>query len=386
MKNLITLLMALAMLISLVSCGSNSGSTDEPAVGEAAPTGESAPADETAPVDASGAYDGESFTIHMASSENENSDQNAPLVYFRDLVAEKSGGAVTVEVSWGGTEYDNSGIWEAMGTGLLDMDICLFLKHSADAPLMLFGFMPYSANAAESIEQTNYILFENETTSKIFTNYFADAGMTVLGNSADGAPSFITTFEWDTLDDLVSKCSAFGTMTTAKYLSLGLNTVAVTGGEAYDNLSRGIVDGVSMAVGTAVSNSLQEVASYCTIDGQYTSAVLLLANTDFWNGLSPEAQALVQECVDETSAFSASHVTEATEAAAHAWEEATGVAVKYLGEEEGKAFWAQTLAATAENAKANSAGQPYEEEMKTIVTEWIAYQEQYHGFDVDFEW
>jgi C4-dicarboxylate-binding protein DctP len=390
MKKLIALLLSLAMLLSLAACGGGSSSASSGEENSTAQESQAnAESEDTTPAESDGdeaAYSGESFTIYMASDGLETSDQNAPLVYFRDLVAEKSGGAVTVEVSWGGTEYDNAGIWEAVGSGLLSMDIALMLKHSADAPLMIFGFMPYSSTAQESIDQTNWLLFENEETATIIQNYLGSFGMTLLGNSSDGAPSFITTFDWDGLDDVVAKSSAFGTMTTAKYAALGLNVVQVPATDAYDNLSRGIVDGVSAALGTALTNSLQEVAPYATVDGQYTSAVLILANTDFWNGLSPEAQALVQECVDATSAFSAEHVTEATAEAAVTWEAETGNPVKFLSEEDGKAFWAQTLAATAANSEANAIGQDYEEDMKTLLTAWVAYQEEYQGIDVDWEW
>lgn len=381
MKKLIALMLALVMCLGLAACGSN-GSNDNPPASNPTPD---ASGDAEVPGGDDGAYAGESFTIYMATDSNENADQSAPLRYFRDTVAEKSGGAVKVEVAWGGTEYDNAGIWEAMSNGLLSMDICLMNKHAADIPVMSWGFMPYSTNAGEAIEQTNYLLFENEETSAIIAKYFDDVNMTILGNTCDGAPSFITTFAWDGLDDLVAKCSAFGTMNTAKYQALGLTCTSVPAPDAYDNLSRGIVDGVSAPLGTAITNSMYEVAPYATVDGQYTASVLVLANNDFWDGLSAEAQALIQACVDDTSAYSAEYVTDSTLAAAATWEEETGNAVKFLDEEDGKTFWAQTLAAIAANSAANAAGQAYEQDMMTLLNAWIEYQEEYHGIEIDWQ-
>lgn len=378
MKKLLALLLALTMVLGLCACGGTE--TSAPAESAAAEA-----AGSEAAATAESGYTGESFTIWMASDQNENSDQAAPLAKFRDLVAEKSGGKITVDVAWGGTQYDNAGIFSAMQDNLLNMDIMLMNKHTGNMPMMAWGFMPYSANAQESIDQTNYLLFENETTSKIISDYFASFNMKILGNSCDGAPSFITTFEWNGLSDLTSKCSAFGTMNTAKYQAVGLNCTAVTGPELYDNLSRGIIDGGSSALGSAITNSLYEVAPYATVDGQYTSSVLIVANTDFWNGLSEEAQALLTECINETSAFSAEYITESTQAAADTWKEKTGNDVVFMGEEDGKALWAQTLAAIATNAAANAAGQSYEADMMTILTEWVKYQEEYHGIDIAWE-
>ena len=376
MKKFLALLLALTMVLGLCACGGSETS---------APAESTAAEGSTAAAPAEGGYAGESFTIWMASDQNENSDAAAPMVYFRDLIAEKSGGKVTVDVAWGGTQYDNAGIFSGLKDNLLSMDIMLMNKQMGNLPMMNWGFMPYSATAQESIDQTNYLLFENETTSKIIADYFAASNMKILGNSADGAPSFITTFEWNGLSDLTSKCSAFGTMNTAKYAAIGLNCTAVTGPELYDNLSRGIIDGGSSAIGSAITNSLYEVAPYATVDGQYTSAVLILANTDFWAGLSAEAQALITECVEATSAYSASYITESTQAAAATWKEKTGNDVVFMGEEDGKALWAQTLTAIANNASANAAGQAYEADMNTILTEWVKYQEEYHGIDIDWE-
>lgn len=375
MKKIIALLLALVMVMGMVACGSE---VSAPAESAAAPA-------ESAAAPAEAGYAGESFTIWMASDATETSDQAAPLVKFRDLVQEKSGGKITVDVAWGGTEYDNAGIYSALKDNLLSMDIMLMNKHSANLPLMSWGFMPYSANAQESIDQTNYLLFENETTSKIIADYFAASNLKILGNSCDGAPSFVTTFAWDGLDDLTTKCSAFGTMNTAKYQAIGLNCTAVPAPECYDNLSRGIVDGVSAPLSTAITNSMYEVAPFATVDGQYTSAVLIVANTDFWAGLSAEAQALITECVAETSAFSAEHITASTQAAADTWKEKTGNDVVFMNEEDGKALWAQTLGAIATNASANAAGQAHEADMKTLLTEWVKYQEEYHGIDVAWE-
>ena len=378
MKKLIAMLLALTMVFALVACGgsndNNGGNTSNGA----------ASSQPTTSGDSTEGYTGESFTILMATDSNENADQSKPWVYFRDLVAEKSGGAVTVEISWGGTEYDNAGIYQAMTDGLLDMYFMLPNKHFGDQPMLNFGCMPYSADAAASIAQTNWLIFENEETSTIIKNALAADNMVILGNSADGAPSFITTYAWTTLDELVAGCTAFGTMNTPKYAAIGLNLTQVPAPQAYDNTSRGICNGVSMPLATALTNSMFEVAPYATVDGQYTSAVLMVANSDFWADKSDEAKALIQECVDATCEFSAQHVTESTLAAADSWKEKTGNDVVFMDEANGSALWALTLNATATNTAAQAAGQDYEADILTVLNAWVAYQEEYHGFDVEW--
>ncbi len=381
MKKLVSLLLTCALLTALCACGGGGGEQSQ------APNPPSEPVsggESQAP--AEGGYNGESFTIAMSSTYTENDDQSATMIFFKNKVEELSGGKVNVTISWGGTEYDDAGIWDALSSGLLNMDFMLLNKHTRTAPLMAWGFMPYGENSQASLDQSNWLLFENETTSKIFSDYFSGFGMKILGNTCDGSPSFITTFPWDTLDELVSKCPSFGTMNTAKYQALGLSCTSVTGGQAYENLDRGIVDGVSSSLSGALSNSLYEVAGYACVDGQITAGVLVVSNEDWWNGLSAEAQALVTEAIDASEAFCAQHVDEATLEAAQTWEEHTGNAVKFLEGQDAVDFWVGTLTAIANNSKANASGQAYEEDMKTVLTEWIAYQADYHNVAIDWTW
>lgn len=381
MKKILAMILALVMVFSLCACGGGDAS-NSPAPSQNPGTvdpGNADPAPE-------GGYNGESFTIAMASSNNGVDDQSRPMKYFQEKVAELSGGKVNVTISWGGTEYDDAGIWEAMGSGLLNMDFMLLNKQTGNAPMMSWGFMPYGASAQESMNQTNWLIFENEETAKIMSDYMGAAGMTILGNCCDGAPSFITTFPWETLDELVAKCTSFGTMNTAKYQSLGLSCTSVRGRDAYENLDRGIIDGNSSSLSSALSNSLNEVAGYACVDGQITAGVLIVANEDWWNDLSDEARAMLTQAIDETEAFCVQHVDEATAAAATAWEEKTGNKVRFLEGDDAVNFWVNTLLAIANNAKQNAAGKAYEENMKTILNTWIAYQAEYHGVTIDWAW
>lgn len=372
MKKIIAMILAFVMVFSLAACGA--GNTNEPADNNA-----------TNNENTSG-YNGESLVIQMGSSKNEGEDMVRAMKEFGVIVEELSGGKIKVQYSWGGTVYDNAGVYEALTTGILHMDFMLYNSYAAFLPLMGWGMMPYSETCQEAIDQTNYMIFENETTSAIIQKYYADKGMTILGNCVDGAPSFITTFDWNTLDELVSKSASFGTMNTAKYQSIGLNCTACTGTEAYDLLDRGIVDGNSTSIGTALTNSLYEVAPYVCVDGQKSAGVLFTANTEWWNGLSDEARACIQEAVDKTSAFSAEYIDSTLTEAADEWNKVSEGRAWFLGGDDAVTLWVNTLIATANNAKNNAVGKDYEEDMKTLLTEWIAYQSEYHGVEIDWAW
>lgn len=378
LSTLLSMITVLCLILSLAACGggakdtaTNPPATDAPAATDA-PDATDAPAGEETP--AAEGYNGESLTIKMSSTSFESEDQVAPMKFFAEKVEELSDGKITCTISWGGTEYDNAGTLDAMESGLLHMDFMLMNRHGGSMPLMMFGFMPYSPTAQDSIDQTNWILFENEETAAILEGFFNTKGMTILGNTCDGAPAFVTNFEWDTLDELVSNCSSFGTMNTAKYAGIGLSCSSVTGSEAYDSMSRGLVDGVSMPLGGAISNSMYEVATQVMVDGQYTSGVLAVANEKWYSELSDEAKAVIVQAIRETETFSAEHVGELTVAHAEAWEAETGTPVKYLAEEDAIEFWQSTLVAIADNSMKTVAGTEYESDMLTILTAWTEYQ------------
>lgn len=113
MKKLFTLLLALAVLFTLVSCGGNSST---PTTSPAAPADSSAVSETDHPAST---IDPLTFSVNTTFYETDTAGEVTQ--YFVDKVSELSGGAITVEVSWGGTLYDDTSAYDAVRSGAIQM-------------------------------------------------------------------------------------------------------------------------------------------------------------------------------------------------------------------------------------------------------------------------
>ena len=95
MKKILAMLLALVMVFALVACG-DSGAQQ---TGEPAPTG-SQPSEST-PGTTGPVYDNVKLMFSTTYNEAESSGQ--AIVYFTNYITEKSGGAITFDIKWGGT-------------------------------------------------------------------------------------------------------------------------------------------------------------------------------------------------------------------------------------------------------------------------------------------
>ena len=77
--------------------------------------------------------------------------------------------------------------------------------------------------------------------------------------------------------------------------ALGASPVSINYNELYTSLQNGIIDGEEVNYSTLASQKHYEVAKYVTEVGLYCMSGLVIANLDFWNSLSPEDQALLEE-------------------------------------------------------------------------------------------
>lgn len=279
MKKLLALLLAVVMVLALAACGSGSGS-DSSADGGVAP-----------------------LTITFNSSYNETETGGVLAKHFKDTLESISNGAITVNVSYGGTLFTPDDELDACGDGAINMMIFGHTRHTAELPVLcaIPDFAPESIQNA--IDYFNYVLADADAGAAIQAE--ADAyGIKYLSVNAGGPNYFLANFAFDNLTDLVAKSAAFGNMAPAKFEALGFNVVGVFPWDYYSAFDTGLMDASQMDGPAMYSMSLFEVAKWWMSDGTFAAGNFITVNQDWWNGLSAEQQALIQQAADETSAFS----------------------------------------------------------------------------------
>lgn len=109
---------------------------------------------------------------------------------------------------------------------------------------------------------------------------------------------------------------------------LGGSATPISWGELYTALQQGVVDGAENNPPSFHLSRHYEVCKHYSIDEHTSVPDVLMMNTTFWNGLSPQEKAWVQEAADESAQHQKQLWKEASERAM-AEVQANGVQVYY---------------------------------------------------------
>lgn len=354
MKKLIALLLALAMAFALVACGS-SGSTSN---GGADASSSNAGGETSGTVDP--------LTIKFSSTYQETETGGVIQQYFIDKLDELSGGAITVDITWGGTLFDSAGELDAVMDGVVDMISLGHMPHLDTLPYLSFpGFAPGDSQAA--LDYFNTLIFDDPETSPLIQGEAENLGIKYLNVIAGGANAFAAKYSFTDLDSLVAGSSAFGNFDAAIFESLGFQVTAVTPPETYEALDRGMIDATQMALAPMVSMAWYEVAPYWALDGTYTAGNMFTVNLDWWDSLTAEQQDLIQQACDATEEYSATIYTDAISTDLATIEEKTGNPIVELSDADIDAFWAACFEAKAADAMKRADTHGVTEGMTTIL-------------------
>ena len=136
----------------------------------------------------------------------------------------------------------------------------------------------------------------------------AEAGITVIGDQTKMVRGpyrvMVTAKPVDSVDDFVGlKLRMHPNELAAnawRHLGAEVRTLAWT--DTYESLGRGIVEAVNSPIALVESMRFQEVAPHIVRHDEYPQGIAFMANADAWNALSPETQAQVLEAYNEVAA------------------------------------------------------------------------------------
>lgn len=374
-KKLAAMLLALTMVLSLAACGGSSSEDTEDTSGDTTETsGDADEADEADVV--SGDID--ELTIEFSTAFNETETGGHLVQTFVDYVEEYSGGAITVDVYWGGTLFSNTDILEGISSGAVDMTTFSHSLHTASLNYLAFpSFAPGGTEAA--LEYFDDIVFNNEETAEIINSELAEYNIKFLSVLAGGANAYCTTYEFSDLDTMISGSATFGNSDAAIFEYLGFN-VTDPGeiSDVYSGLENGLFDATQMGLAPMYSMSWYEPAPYWALDGTYTAGNFLTVNTDWWDSLSEAQQEVIQQAATATEEYSAGYYDDDIDSTIAAIEEATGNAFVEFSDDDIARIWEATFIAKADSAISNAEANGKTEGMITIL--------EYAAELTDYDW
>lgn len=300
LTKVLSLILALAMLLTLCACGSKPAEaapdTQEPAA-EAPAEAASKPAeaeDKTAPAEEDL---GEPVVLTAINAFAENDFAAICISHFCDLVEEESGGNITFNRYFGGTFCTVPEEFGYVSSGAADF--CTILQDTALEQLLYWNTAVSGRDMNEAMDVCNYIFFENPETAALCEQQAEEAGVKILGVQPSGLIANVSTKPCASYADMqgMNYGTDFG---SASYAAMGLNIVSTTIADVYEGLSRGLIDCSGSSLSAVVAYKWYEVAPYILICTESSTANFFTFNRDRWNSLTEAQQALLQRCVDET--------------------------------------------------------------------------------------
>ena len=335
MKKVLALLLAVVMVLALAACGGSSSGS-------------------------------EALEISFSTTYQQTETGGEVIQHFMDLVNEYSGGAITVNTTWGGTAYDDFKILDAMESGAVNMTTFGHMPHTGILNYLGFpGFAPGGTEAC--LDMFNAVCFDDPECSALVQGELAEHNMKFLNVLPGGANAFCTKYPFTDLASLVAGSSSFGNFDAAIFEKLGFQVTAVTPPETYDALQRGMIDGTQMGFTPMVSMQWYQVAPYWALDGTYTAGNFITVNLDWWNGLTAEQQDIIQRAADDTADWSMAKYDAEIEANIAEVEEATGNKFVVFSDEDIATIWAAVFEAKADVAMATAEANGKGEGMEKIL-------------------
>lgn len=334
MKKLLAIVLCLAMVFALCACDQAAA----PAVtnASAATAATNAPAGSSAPSGSTTAF--KPMTWKFACSATETSTWVQAAKYFGELIGEKTNGAITVEYYpsdqlTSGSQTD--GIQACMdGTTELSMHSNLIYSSFDDRfSVVSLPFLFSSTDDADAVLDGK----GGDALQEILGKYglhsmgIAENGFRHVTNSKR---EIITPND---MKGLVIRVAGSSVLMEA-YSAWGANYTKATWSEVYTGLQTGTYDGQENPIPTQDANSIQEVQKYVTYWTGAYDCLFFVINQKLYESLSPELQAIVDECGLLTCKKQRELNRAGDEDILARWKSKNGITVHYLTADEMTAF------------------------------------------------
>ncbi|MGL5435630.1 MAG: TRAP transporter substrate-binding protein [Lachnospiraceae bacterium] len=290
MKKLIAVILTAATTAALTACGTSTPAPTTAAESKTEGSGDQA--------DSGVSYPEYHWTAAMSVSES--TINYMMMEKFAQLLDERSGGAVTVDIYPGGQLGNTTEFTEAVVGGSIDFGTGMTTDLVDFIPEYAIFDMP---NLFDNVEQMRTVLQGDLTeTLNEFNNR---GGIQMLGYSDAGFRQLTTNKAVHSLDDLAGQ--KIRVMTNQYHLAywnaLGAASTPMQFTEVFMGLQQGTIDGQENPYMNIVGNNIQEVQKYIIETNHVGHIITFFMNNDLYQSLPEEVRELVNTCAAEAAAY-----------------------------------------------------------------------------------
>lgn len=323
---LCVLALATSVLTLVSACGSTSPATptaapavSQPAAPTAAPAAKAAEPTKSAAAPAAQSASFPKMNLKLGHAQNPDTPWNRATQKFADLVKERTGGAVNIQIypaSQLGSEKDTD---EQVKTGVIDMTVSssgMVAAFDGWGPIGALA-MPYilKGNSEDEEAQSLVKLARSPLIKDAAEKAAKASGMRSLDMAWWYGDRHTTTKskQITKVDDIKGlKIRVVDSpMQRLAPAALGANVTPMAFSEVYSALQMGVVDGEENPLNTIYTSKFYEVQKYLALTGHMSQNELLLINEKLYQSMSPELQGIMEKAAMEAGDYMTQEQTKA---------------------------------------------------------------------------
>ena len=241
-------------------------------------------------------------TLRLGSTQPSGHAENEALEHFAELVYEKTGGAVNVDIFPGGILGSNPAMMDSVYEGALQMG--RFPPGTLGeyfGPMNLFSFY----FLFESLNDITEVL-NNPMIEQLEQDFLEETGVRVLGYIGFLERNIITTdTRIDNIDDLdgLTMRAWEWDPNISWWQKLGASPTVIAYSEVYTGLQAGVIDGAEGELSVFDTDGWAEVSDYIARTQHIFTIRPLVINEDAYSALSEEEQEALQEAAAAAEEF-----------------------------------------------------------------------------------
>lgn len=301
MRKIAAVLLSGTMALSLAACGSSAPAPATTAAPAAETTKAAAAVSEAETKTQAETPSGESYTFKFALQNGENHPLCQGVAKFGEILEEKSGGRMKLELFYSGTLGDKPSTVQGMQTGTIDAAMLMsgvIADYGCDE-LGVFT-LPY---LFDSVAHARAFEKSDQGRALLDTVQLSGSSLVCVGAYQESARNYFFTKKRvekpEDMKNMQIRCQE-GSIYYDSVEAVGAFAQSVAFSELYSALQSGVVDGAEQPLSGFVNNAFQEVSDYYVMDQHEISPNLILFSEVTWNRLSPEDQQMIRDCFQES--------------------------------------------------------------------------------------
>ncbi len=227
---------------------------------------------------------------------------------FAEELDRLSGGEMKVQVYSSGALGGDTELLESCEVG----DIPFVVQNTAPQVSYLPQLALFDLPCLYSDIKDVQAVFDNPEFNEKINDIYLSGGFRLLGMADQSFRIMTSNVKVEKFDDF--KGIKIRTMENANHLAfwkaLGASPTPMTFSEVYIGLSQGTIDAQENPYEVVVSSKLYEAQKYAIQTNHLPHLISLIVSEDFFQGLTPEQQAIVQEAADIAKTYAREQASE----------------------------------------------------------------------------